>query len=476
MAVTKIWPIRGRLDHSLNYVMNSRKTENKSFDPTGYSYSNSDMESLYDVMNYAMNDAKTEDRLFVTGIGCNPETARSEMIETKEYFGKTDGIIAYHMYQSFRPNETTPEIAHEIGVKLAKELFGDRFEAIVATHCNTDCPHNHILINSVSCIDGKRFYDQRKTVYEIRKVSDRLCREYGLSVIEKPSERSPGYVEWQAEKNGEPTKNNIIRQDMDECIAASVTVKQFYREMAIRGYSFNFDRKYPTIHHPNFPRPRRLQTLGDAYTPDAIAQRISGKWVSKPAPPLKQDDPEEVFFGGNRNDPNIFQNYRSVYVHFVCGLQVVYKRQPYNRELVRMLGDELIKFQKRAEEQNLMLDHDLYSDDDVKRYLGDLQTEVPELIAARQRFRNALKRAVRADDLPKQQEYKDEIALLTARLSLVRKQTKICERILAEEPAVEQHLRDVQNYTEQIKRKEEPPHEHIGRSGRTGRPNLYGRG
>ena len=123
-----------------------------------------------------------------------------------------------------------------------------------------------------------------------------------------------------------------------------------------------------------------------------------------------------------------------------------------------------------------MLDNDLYTDEDVKCYLGDLQTEIPELLDARQHFRNALKRAVRAEDLPKQQEYKDEIALLTARLRLVRKQMKICERILAEEPAVEQHLRDVQSYTEQIKRKEEPPHEHIGRSGRTGRPNLYGRG
>ncbi len=141
-----------------------------------------------------------------------------------------------------------------------------------------------------------------------------------------------------------------------------------------------------------------------------------------------------------------------------------------------MLGDELIKFQKRAEEQNLMLDHDLYSDEDVKRYLGDLQTEIQELLEARQRFRNALKRAVRADDLPKQQEYKDEIALLTARLSLVRKQAKICERILAEEPAVEQQLRDIQTYTEQIKRKEEQPYEHIRRSSGAGRPNLYGRG
>ena len=476
MAVTKIWAIRGRLDHSLNYVMNTQKTENEAFDPSVISYSNSDLESLYDVMNYAMDDAKTEDKLFVSGIGCDPSTARSEMIETKERYGKTDGIIAFHMYQSFRPNETTPKIAHEIGVKLATELFGGRFEAIVATHCNTDCPHNHILINSVSYIDGKRFYDQKKTVYEIREASDRLCREYGLSVIEKPGGRSLSYAEWQAERNGEPTKNSIIKVDLDECLETSDTVKQFYREMNRRGYSFNFDRKYPTISHPRFSRPRRLQTLGEQYTPEAIERHIKSRWMGKDRDIPPQDDPEISFFGGNRNDPSVFSNYRMVYVHFVCGLEIVKSRQPYNRYLYRMLGEELIKFQKRTEEQNLMLDHDLHTDEDVRRYLSDLQTEVPELLDARQRYRNALKRAVRADDLPKQQEYKDEIALLTARLSLVRKQAKICERILAEEPAVEQQLRDIQTYTEQIKRKEEQPYEHIRRSSGTGRPNLYGRG
>ena len=94
-------------------------------------------------MNYAMNDAKTEDRLFVSGINCDPERARIEMTETKERAGKMDGIVAYHMYQSFRPGETTPEIAHKIGIRLAEELLGNRFEAVVATHLNTSCLHNH---------------------------------------------------------------------------------------------------------------------------------------------------------------------------------------------------------------------------------------------------------------------------------------------------------------------------------------------
>ena len=476
MAVTSLWRVKGYIGKVILYTMNGRKTMENEIVETNHDDTDPGT-ALNDLLAYTERDNATNLKQYVYGIRCRKETAKDDMMAVKEFFKKKGGTVAYHGYQSFAEGEVTPDMAHEIGKKMAWELWGDRYQVLVTTHLDKDSHlHNHFVINTVSYVDGKKFHRTGKDYFQMRQVSDRLCKEYGLSVIEHPKGRGKSYAEWQAERNGEPTKNSIIKLDLEECIEISDTVKQFYREMARRGYTFNFDRKYPTISHPHFSRPRRLQTLGESYTPEAIAQRIKSRWMGKDIDVPTQDDPEVSFFGGNRYDPAVFSNYRMVYVHYVCGLEIVKTRQPYNRYLYRMLGEELIKFQKRTEEQNLMLDNDLYTDEDVKRYLGDLQTEIPELLDARQHFRNALKRAVRAEDLPKQQEYKDEIALLTARLRLVRKQMKICERILAEEPAVEQHLRDVQNYTEQIKRKEEPPHEHIGRSGRTGRPNLYGRG
>ena len=475
MAVTSLWRVKGYVGKVILYAMNKEKTTEKEIVETGHDDTNPKT-VLRDLFAYTERDEATNQKQFVTAINGSIEHIKEEMMIVKKRFEKKGGTVAYHGFQSFREGEVTPEQAHDLGVKLATELWGDCYQVLVTTHLDKDSHlHNHFVINTVSFVDGIKFHRTKKDYVQMREVSDRLCREYGLSVIEHPQGKGIHYAEWRAEKNGEPTKNSIIKLDLEECIEISDTVKQFYREMARRGYTFNFDRKYPTISHPQFSRPRRLQTLGESYTPEAIAQRIKSRWMGKDIDVPPQDDPEISFFGGNRYDPAVFSNYRMVYVHYVCGLEIVKTRQPYNRYLYRMLGEELIKFQKRTEEQNLMLDNDLYTDEDVKRYLGDLQTEIPELLDARQRFRNALKRAVRAEDLPKQQEYKDEIALLTARLSLVRKQTKICERILAEEPAVEQHLREVQSYTEQIKRKEEPPHEHIGRSGRTGRPNLYGR-
>ena len=476
MAVTSLWRVKGYVGKVILYAMNEKKTTEQEIVETRNDDTDPEA-TLRDLIAYTERDSATNLQQYVSAVNGDVTHIREEMMAVKKFFQKTGGTTAYHGFQSFTEAEITPEKAHEIGVKLATELWGDRYQVLVATHLDKDSHlHNHFVVNTVSFVDGVKFHRTRQDYIQMREVSDRLCREYGLSVIEHPQGRGKHYAEWQAERNGEPTKNSIIKVDLDECLETSDTVKQFYREMNRRGYSFNFDRKYPTISHPRFSRPRRLQTLGEQYTPEAIERHIKSRWMGKDLDIPPQDDPEISFFGGNRNDPSVFSNYRMVYVHFVCGLEIVKSRQPYNRYLYRMLGEELIKFQKRTEEQNLMLDHDLHTDEDVRRYLSDLQTEVPELLDARQRYRNALKRAVRADDLPKQQKYKDEIALLTARLSLVRKQAKICERILAEEPAVEQQLRDIQTYTEQIKRKEEQPYEHIRRSSGTGRPNLYGRG
>lgn len=148
MAVTKIWDIKARLSAPIDYVQNEKKTENPNF-------TKEQMQSLGDVMSYAENEEKTEKHFYVTGINCNPQTARDQFITVKQQFDKEGGIVAFHGYQSFAPNEASPDIAHEIGVKLAKELWGDKFQVIVATHLNTKCLHNHFVLNSVSFRDGK---------------------------------------------------------------------------------------------------------------------------------------------------------------------------------------------------------------------------------------------------------------------------------------------------------------------------------
>ena len=118
MATTKIWDIKGRVDTLINYAANPEKTEGKR-------YSEKQIQALHDVMDYASDDYKTERSLFVSGVNTTPDTAKRKMHQTKLRYGKTDGIVAFHAIQSFKPGEVTPEIAHEIGIKLAKEMWGE---------------------------------------------------------------------------------------------------------------------------------------------------------------------------------------------------------------------------------------------------------------------------------------------------------------------------------------------------------------
>ena len=257
MAVCEIWDVRGRLDHPIDYAENPEKTANPK-------YTEADLQAMVDVMEYATNKNKTEQRFFVTGVNCDPTTARDEMMITKAGWNDTSEIVCYHGFQSFKHGEVTPEQAHEVGVKLAERMWGDRFQVIVATHLNTDCLHNHFVVNSVSFADGMHYHDNKANLRLLRQRSDELCREYALSVIEHPSGKKKPYALYQAEKQGRPTRDNVARQAVDEAISKSFTLKDFDRQLAEMGYRINFDpnRKYWTIIGKGWQRPNSDIGLG----------------------------------------------------------------------------------------------------------------------------------------------------------------------------------------------------------------------
>ena len=159
MATTSFWPINGNISKVIRYVSNPDKTNSGSF-------SNQVIQSLKDVMDYAVNPSKTEQQYLVSGINCEPAIARQQMIITKQRFDKLDGRTAYHAYQSFKPGETDPQTVHQIGTQFAQQLWGDRFQVVVATHVDKKHIHNHFVINSVSFLDGKKFHS--------------TCERYGM--------------------------------------------------------------------------------------------------------------------------------------------------------------------------------------------------------------------------------------------------------------------------------------------------------
>ncbi len=218
--------------------------------------------------------------------------------------------------------------------------------------------------------------------------------------------------------------------------------------MKALGYTFDFSHKYATVSHPSFAKPRRLKTLGEDYVPEAIKAKIASNWTRRILVYSEQDKPENLFFDGNKNNRLVFQNYQTVYVHFVAGLTVVKERGSYNRELQRWLADDLIKFDKRVEEQNLLLDNNLYTDEDIENFRENLLQEFSALTDTRRTYRNELKKAVRAEDEFRQRELKSDISSISNRLNVIRKQLKICDRITDNEPRIENRLNDIRNLSE----------------------------
>lgn len=262
MAYTSIIPVH-RLDRAISYVRDKSKTTKPA--------------SLEEAVDYALNRDKTESVCFETGLSCLCETAFADMKENAQRWHKTDGVQGYHLVQSFAEGEVTPELAHQIGVELAEQLLQGRFQAVVTTHLNTKHYHNHIVWCAVALDNGRKYHSNAKSYYtQVRARSDALCRQYGLSVIEteQSQQSSQPYAEWQAGQAGQPTWRSIIRQDVDDAIAHSLTWRQFVQAMDRKGYSMKFNRKYPILQPPDKTRPVRFKTLGKRYTPQAIRNRI----------------------------------------------------------------------------------------------------------------------------------------------------------------------------------------------------------
>lgn len=267
MATTRIWKVATHLPRVIDYAKDGAKTANPAWSKTEY-------QTMRDVMDYAMDDFKTEQQFYVTALNCNADCAREQMQLTKEQFQKTDGILAWHGYQSFAEDEVDADTAHRIGVELANELWPD-FQVIVATHLNTHCFHNHFVLNSVSFLHGKKFNACKESYAKMRATSDRLCKEHGLSVITEHTAYYPKhYAEWEAQKKGQPTWRSAIREDVDKAVMASMSFQAFLRSMKDMGYEVKTGVKHMAVRPPGKERFVRLRSLGDSYTEEAIKQRI----------------------------------------------------------------------------------------------------------------------------------------------------------------------------------------------------------
>ncbi len=426
MATTSLWKIKGRLKDLMEYVENPAKTQK------------AELQDFFNAMEYARNPEKTEQGYYVTAINCLKEIALQQMILTKEQFGKKDGIIAWHGYQSFKPGEVTVEECHAIGIETAKAMWGEDYQIIVTTHLDKDHLHNHFLLNSVSFRTGKKYNYTNAERRRMVAVSDQLCREHGLSVIEKPK-KSPGRTVWEDEKAGKPTRYNVYRADLMNAMNGSRTLALMQRYLEELGYDVDFTGEKWKIKLNCYRYFTHLETLDPQWTPEYVKSHLGRdtRYGNIPAvvtqSPYVPEELQGVWQRGQRTE-NIYHLF--LWWQYQLGVKPEWKHyeptSPYMREELRQLDSlfEQVKYlcNNKIETREQLWDH-----------LRETEKALEEELQNRDKLRNKLRRA--------KPEKKEEYCRLrdqsTKRIQALRKTKKI---ILA----IEERSARIDNTMEQI--------------------------
>lgn len=454
MAVTSIWRVHGWLGKLVFYVENPEKTENPGFfrkpDMT-----DKEAQGLSDVIEYAVQEEKTgkietDDegakimQRFVSGVNCAPATARDEMIAVKKRFGKEDGVTAYHGYQSFAPGETTPEMAHEIGVRLAKELWGEKYQVLVATHLDKENHlHNHFIVNTVSMIDGIKYHRTEKDYYDMQKESDLLCREYGLSVIENPQRgKSKHYGEWRAEQEGRPTWRGLIRKDIDTALRRSMTERQFFHFLKEMGYEIKIGKDISVRPQGKERFFRLARNLGEPYSIEGIRKRILSQ--TRPERPAPRPEGKRCRLKGSLAKTKKVTGFRALYFHYCYLLGIFPKNRPQkNRRIPFLYREDLIRAKELSDEVRLVVKRHIDTPEQLSAYRASVEAKIQEAAETRKQLYKKLRtKAVQADP-QQQEEIKAGIASRTGELKILRWEAGLCEDIAARSVQIKEKMKAV---------------------------------
>ena len=444
MAITKIIAIRDRLDKRVNYAVNGEKT------------------TLDTGITYAANPEKTEQLFFTSAINCDScETAFAEMQATKRRFGKLGGVVGYHFIQSFAPGEVTPEQAHRIGVEFAERLFGKRYEAVIGTHLDKAHLHNHVVVNSVSFVDGKKYHSSPGSYYfEVRSASDTLCRENDLSVI-APQGKGKHYAEWKAENTGKPTIRSIIRADIDRLIGEAYTYETFLMLLRREGYVVRNrpDRKYVTVLPPGGKRAIRLDSLGDGYTEQDIRRRLAGQREggAQTAPAMTRTGKRYRVRGKHPAGPKKkITGFQALYLRYLYLLRGTHRKKHFRR-VPFSVRQEVVRLERYDRQFRYLWANGMTTAEALEQRIAALEREIYD----GEQQRNPLYRERRdAEDEAHKAQCSAEIDRQTAALREKRKELALCRRILEDVPLVSQQVQQAEEERQEDMKKEVRKHEY----------------
>ena len=391
MATTKLWKFKSRLDRLIDYAINGEKTENK---------------------------------LYVSGINCMPDTAFYEMDNTKKQFFKTGGIECYHGYQSFAEGEVTAEQAHEIGVKLAEEIWGDRFQVIVSTHLNTDNIHNHFVLNSVSFIDGKRFCNTKNDYAIMRNTSDKLCEEYGLSVL-KQEDKYNKFATSSLYKE-------LMKDSINHAIANARNYNEFIKILHDLDYIVTEKNNTLSIRRKPYKRNTRIERqFGNQYSKENIYKRILETQPEYPYSP-------EPYLLINRTYEN-YNNEKQKCLQFKGSISyLIYhyeKLLGINTEIVSKrnitkITPELIQAIKKmdgfSKQVRFVCKNNINTEQELLDYQRSTYEKINPLKSERENLRRKHKRAKTEDE---KETIENQIVEISKKITALAEEIRLCDNI-----------------------------------------------
>ena len=449
MAVTSIWSIKGWIGKVIKYAENPDKTKENNEGQISENQSQS-TQGLEDVITYAVNTEKTrrgqsesmerelvgesEELMeqYVSGVNCAPTTAREEMIAVKKRFGKEDGIVAFHGYQSFAPGECNPEMAHEIGKKLAEELWGSQYQVLIATHLDKAKQlHNHFVVNSVSFLDGKRYHRTNQDYRDMRMVSDRLCKEYQLSVVQQPEQgKGKHYAEWQAEQQGKPSYHSMVKADVDEAIRKARTEKQFFFYLREKGYSFKFGKDITIRPEGRECGLKLKRNFGENYSLEAIRVRILEENELPAEKKLSVRKTYRIRVSGNFKQTRKIGGLRGLYLHYCYLLGILPKNRPSMsaKQIHVLFREDLLKLNTISKETKLLCHYHIDTAEQLFSLKDRLQKQMEQCVEERKHLRYKI-RANRPEE--EIQDLKEQLKGLTEEIGTLRREVVVCDGIAA---------------------------------------------
>ena len=335
---------------------------------------------LRQAIDYITNPSKTDEQLLTDYVRCDPGYAAQQMMDTKRALGKTDGRQCYHIIQSFKPDEITQELAHEIAKQFAAEHLSG-YEAVIATHVDKAHIHSHIVFNSVNAVTGKMYHSTRENYYQqIRRISDRLCRENGLSIIlQGENTKSISYIEWFRQSKGQPTFRSMLEADLRDAIADANDLGHFFLLMEHKGYE---------IHHGNrlgfrlrgqerYMYPERKNA---AYSEENIERAIAGNLAEieagiRPAF-LPRPKPQPY-----RPHPK-YKGFLALYYHYCYLLGRIEKRQ-YPPRMTPHLRREIMKAETYKARLKFLQENGISTADDLTACMHQAESTVTQLAKQR---------------------------------------------------------------------------------------------